>query len=303
MKKINEVIDMSGSIGELKRSFMDACSNKMFSDYVYNLAIKEDILIKYTSSLQDSFSEKQNCVSCDGISSCKNKVAGYCYTPSSDNKRILFSYVACPFEIANVSTSGFLKNITFLNMSKEIKRASFANIFTEDKKRLLIIKYFQKFIKKYLENDSINGLYLSGSFGSGKTYMISALFNELANKDVKSVMVYYPELLRNLKESFKDNYKELFYLVKTAPLLLLDDIGAENVTPWGRDEVLGPILQYRMEEKLPTFFTSNLTIEQLENHLSTSSNAVDKVKARRIVERIKCLTEHLELISDNRRGK
>ena len=31
-------------------------------------------------------------------------------------------------------------------------------------------------------------------------------------------------------------------------MLLLDDIGAENVTAWGRDEVLGPLLQYRMEE-------------------------------------------------------
>ena len=32
-------------------------------------------------------------------------------------------------------------------------------------------------------------------------------------------------------------------------MLLLDDIGAETVTEWSRDEVLGTILQYRMEEK------------------------------------------------------
>ena len=83
--------------------------------------------------------------------------------------------------------------------------------------------------------------------------------------------------------------------------MLLDDIGAENCSAWARDEVLGPILQYRMESHLPTFFTSNLTIEELETSLAATATGVDKVKARRIIERIKQLTTDLELISKNRR--
>ena len=103
------------------------------------------------------------------------------------------------------------------------------------------------------------------------------------------------------KASFQTNYDEQFNYIKKVPLLLLDDIGAENCSNWSRDEVLGPILQYRMENHLPTFFTSNLTLEELENSLAMTSNGVDKVKARRIVERIKQLTTDLELISKNRR--
>jgi len=83
---------------------------------------------------------------------------------------------------------------------------------------------------------------------------------------------------------------------------LLDDIGAENLTAWSRDEVLGPILQYRMDEKLPTFFTSNLNLEELEMHLSISSSGVDKIKARRIIERIKEVSIPMKLESKNRRG-
>ena len=82
---------------------------------------------------------------------------------------------------------------------------------------------------------------------------------------------------------------------------LLDDIGAENVSSFNRDEVLGPILQYRMEEGLPTFFTSNLTLEELEENLSLTTSGSDKVKARRIIERIKQLTKQMELVSKNRR--
>ena len=57
-----------------------------------------------------------------------------------------------------------------------------------------------------------------------------------------------------------------------------------------------------MDNHLPTFFTSNLTLEELEASLATTSSGVDKLKARRIIERIKQLTVQLELVSKNRRG-
>ena len=131
--------------------------------------------------------------------------------------------------------------------------------------------------------------------------MIAALFNELAKKDISSVLVYYPELLRSLKSSFGSDYEEKYEYIKKAPLLLLDDIGAENTTAWSRDEVLGPLLQYRMEEHLPTFFTSNFTLAELEKNLSITANGSEQVKAKRIIERIKQLTVDLSLNSKNRR--
>ena len=125
--------------------------------------------------------------------------------------------------------------------------------------------------------------------------------NELSKKGVKCVVVYYPEFLRDIKASFKTDYDEKFNSVKKAELLLIDDIGAEAVTNYSRDEILSPILQFRMEEHLPTFFTSNLTLDELENHLSITSSGVDKVKARRILERVKQLSMPMELVSKNRR--
>ena len=57
-----------------------------------------------------------------------------------------------------------------------------------------------------------------------------------------------------------------------------------------------------MESHLPTFFTSNLTLQELEVALAITSSGVDKLKARRIVERIKQLTVSLELVSKNKRN-
>ena len=79
-------------------------------------------------------------------------------------------------------------------------------------------------------------------------------------------------------------------------LLLLDDIGAEHITPWSRDEVLEPILQHRMDEKLPTFFTSNFDYSGLEKHFTIGGEVV---YAKRIIERIKYLSKEVQLKCKN----
>ena len=302
MKNINQVLNKNTSELDLLHSYQDACSNKEFKEYTEKLPIKEEIQIKYTSSLLDAFLEYQNCKKCKSMACCKNKVIGYQLTPEKDKNIIRFSYIACKWNIISMKENAYKDNLELFDMPIEIKEASLKEVYTDDKSRIPIIRYFKEFMDKYQKKEMPKGLYLTGSFGSGKTYLIAALLNELAKKKEKCALVYYPELLRNLKSSFQTDYSEKFDFIKKAPVLLLDDIGAENESNWARDEVLGPILQYRMQNHLPTFFTSNLTLDELETALATTSSGVDKVKARRIIERIKQLTIPMELIGKNRRN-
>ena len=301
MQKVNTLVKKS-DITKLKSYYGEALSNKDFKDYVDNLDVSSDVLIKYTSSIEDAVKENNAYKDCPGLKNCPNTLNGHRFTALEDNNSLNFSYVPCSKLIKEENTYAYKKNITCFDLPKEISEASFAKTYRDDNKRLAIFKYFKEFMDEYLKDKKGRGLYLSGSFGSGKTYLIAALFNELAKKNISSALVYYPELLRSLKSSFGSDYEERFDFIKTVPLLLLDDIGAENTTSWSRDEVLGPILQYRMEEELPTFFTSNLTINELESALSITNSGTEKVKAKRIIERIKQLTVPLELISKNRRN-
>ena len=287
---------------KLKQAFMDACSNKEFKKYLELLNIEENLLMKYTSLLEDAYQEFEHCKKCKGLEFCQNQMTGYLTKPEQQFKAINFTYVACKYKKQEIEENEYINHLSYYNMPKEFEKASFKDIYKDDKARMPVIKYFKEFIDQYMKNEPVKGLYLNGSFGSGKTYLISALFNEMAKRKVECASVYYPELLRDLKASFNDNYKEKFNSIMKSPLLLLDDIGAENSSAWSRDEVLGPILQYRMDYGLPTFFTSNLTLEELEKNLSTTNNGVDSVKARRIIERIKQLTTSLDLISKNRRN-
>ena len=231
----------------------------------------------------------------------KNEVEGFVYYPEKYENRLKFSFVACKYKKKELKKEKENKSILY-EMPKEIKNACMKDIDINDKYRFKAIKYLNDFYDKFGLN-SVKGCYLHGSFGCGKSYLVAALLNELAKKNIKVIMMYYPEMLRRLKESFSDGDSFANYMknLKSVDILMIDDIGAETVTPWNRDEVLGTILQYRMDNKLPTFFTSNFTIEELESHFANSNNKDDIVKSRRIMERIKYLTEDIEIISENRR--
>ena len=296
MEKIDKFLNSKISTS-IKQNYIKALEDEAFRRLITQYKIDEEEGMKYTSRLMDSSKEHTNCSNCPSLAACSNSVRGFCLTPKQNKNTINFSYDMCKY----LKKEEYRENVQVFDVAKDIKNASIKNIYTNDKNRIEIIKAIKNFINEYKKGTNPKGIYLHGSFGSGKTYLISALFNELAKSGTTSVIIHTPELLRSLKDSFSTDYSEKFYLLKHTPLLLLDDIGAEYLTAWGRDEVIEPILQYRMDEGLPTFFTSNFTILELEKHFTTASNSIDKVKARRIIERIKQLSVEVELISKNLR--
>ena len=282
---------------ELRREFVLAEKDETFKKLCNKLKLEEDVLMKYTSRLQTTTCELLNCSKCKGLDKCKNDVEGHVYYPDVKNNDLEFSYRPCKYFKENKKKN----NTVFFDTPKILQNASLSDLITE-KERTSILKYIKDFLKKKINNEPVKGMYLSGSFGSGKSYILSALLNELSNKGFNCINVYYPSLLVKLKSSFNEyNYDEVLSEIMNADILLLDDIGAENNSLWSRDEVLGTILQYRMDNDLTTFFTSNLTIEELESVLSETSKGSDVIKARRIIERIKYLTVEEKLISKNKR--
>ena len=283
-------------VNDLKKELNEAKKDEKFIKLCKKLDIDDAIAAKYTSKLQDTLCELDHCKGCKGIFQCKNSYEGHVSYPIKDGNRLIFNFMPCKYtkeildEQEKRSESG-------------LSTARMKDIDITDKKRQEVICYLDEFFNNYSPAKNNVGLYLHGSFGSGKSFLVSALLNELHEKKKASVcMIYFPEALRTLKDDW-DNFGSKIEYLKSVDILLIDDIGAEKVTEWGRDEVLGTILQARMDNQLATFFTSNLTIKELESHLALSNKSDDLVKARRIIERIKQLTNDLELISVNRREK
>lgn len=306
MKKIGSHLNPDGDLNsKLEDSFEDALKNDEFKSFVSKIRLKRQQLIKYTSLLEESCLEYSHCKVCKGIVECRNKLEGYAYLPKVENGSLEFSYRACKFKKKMDKENKFHENTILVNVADDIKNASMKKIYKTDKKRYKTIEFLVSFIKNYKENTHQKGLYLCGNFGCGKTYLIAAAFNELAKEGVKSSIIFWPEFLNGLKASFnsplKSEFNSKYNVIKKSPILLIDDIGSESVTTWSRDEILCPILQYRMDNHLPTFFTSNLDLKALEIHLSITSKGDEIIKAGRIISRIRQLTEYQELVSKNLR--
>lgn len=302
MKSAQEQVNnlkVKNTENELLKNYNEAIKDKNFVALLKKLKISDEVAMKYTSKLETTVKELENCKSCPNLLACKNKMEGCVSFPTVDGKILHFDYVACKYKNKSLFEEKY--NTIIFDEPASIKNAKMSDIDLSDKNRAKAIKWVKNFYTKYQDNKNIKGCYLHGSFGSGKTFILAALLNELAKKKVSTTIIYYPEMLRNLKESFYDDFDVKMNNLKKTDILLIDDIGAETVTSWSRDEILGTILQYRMDEKLPTLFTSNLTIDELETHLANTKNSIDIVKAKRIIERIKQLTEDLELVSENRR--
>lgn len=294
MKNVSGIVDNKGY--DLKREFRENLKDETFKSLVEKLKIHENVGCLYSTSLMDSVIELKNCKQCTSLMQCRNKLIGHYLYPKVEGKIIDLVYVPCKFKREN---DKLLRER--MTADKEYQLARFKEIDMTDKKRINVIKWLKDFFDNYDGIKEQKGLYLHGSFGSGKTYLIYALLNELKmKKNVQYEAVYFPKMLQDLKEDW-DSYGEKMEYYQSVPILFLDDIGAESVSEWARDEVLGTILQSRMNNHLTTFFTSNLTYQELEYNLSLAKNSLDKVKGRRIMERIKQLTVDMEMVAENKR--
>lgn len=278
----------------LKSNYEKACMDSSFKKLVHQIGASDKTAMKYTSSLENTVKELGHCAKCPGLMYCENRLEGHVFYPTVDNKQIIFSYAPCKkkreFDKAASEKS---------SRDKDLRNAKMADIEI-DKERKDVVKWMKNFYDTYNVNGNFKGLYLHGNFGCGKTYLIAALFNELAKKKIRTEIVYFPKLLADIKNDF-DSFGDTLEYLEDVDLLLIDDIGAEKVTEWSRDEVLGTILQQRMNNYKTTFFTSNLDLEQLEEHLKLNNYSDDEIKCRRILQRVKQLSEEMQLIGENKR--
>ena len=212
------------------------------------------------------------------------------------------SYEETPELIAAEKEVAIKKRLNLINFPSSLKNVSFLDVYRDDVQRFTVLKRMIEFVNDYPNN--LKGLYLYGDFGVGKSFMVAALAHDLSEKrGVSSTLLHYPSFVIDAKNAISDgSVKTLVDEIKLSEVLILDDIGAEQSTAWVRDEILQVILQYRMQENLPTFFTSNFNFEDLEQHFAKGKHGNDETwEARRVMERIRYLAEETRLEGVNRR--
>lgn len=255
------------------------------------------ITVFNVNDFAEALKQAKNCKECKGLEFCKNPNVGFKF---SFDKYENFELTECKYASIKRMAENSNSLIKTLYIPEKIMNATFANYDVNSESRQKLYKKTIEFIQQFKEDEEVRGFYLYGTYGVGKTYTLACIANELARNNIKSLLIYFPDLVIDLKDSIgTSRFQDLMNMLKSIDVLMLDDLGSENMTPWLRDEILGPILNYRILEGKPVFISSNLNYNDLKTHLAIDKSPASNTKAERLISRLQGLVKSLDM-NDNK---
>jgi len=267
-------------------------------EWIDRLSLEEAEVLAASAEWWTWLEEEAACASCPGIDMCPHRLKGYRAVPTKEDGRFFFRYEPCAEWHKTTEAERRRRLFRLIGVPEEFREVRFSDAEEDDGNREAI-----RAVRKFVEDfPRVRGLYLYGTFGVGKSFLAACAANELVERGHSVYFVYVPSLVLELRASLDDGeFLPKISELMQADLLILDDIGAENATPWVRDEVLMPLLQGRTQAGRPIIFTSNLSIQDLlENYLLGASD-IEAGKVYRLVERIRSYADVYHVKGRNRR--
>ena len=178
-------------------------------------------------------------------------------------------------------------------VGERFRSRSFAT-FRESPATSRAVAVCKRFCAAVKRDPKVPGLLLTGDCGTGKTHLAVAILREAAEAGIPGMFVVVPDLLAKMRASFNTKDGKAGALVETAknaPLLVLDDLGAEDPKAWVV-ELVYVLINHRYEHMLPTVITTNY-----------SGNELEAVFGRRIMSRLAEMTTPVNIRAEDYRMK
>ena len=281
--------------------------NKDINELKNNLYIRQFIQDNNLSDefLNDNYNvflrvlkSNEKCVNCLGLDNCSQLSKGQRLSLSYDG--VLIEEIEyCKYGLNKLGNENLKNSYVYCDVPANLFDIDLNNIQYEDFQKQLYLK-----LASILHKKTDKGLYISGDLGVGKTYLCIALCNSLVKNGSKVGFVKVSSFFNEMKSLIgrNESLDRKINTLKTCDYLVLDDIGSETVSEFVRDDILFPILDYRLENKLVTIFTSNLNKEDLFKHYQYDRKEKSNImNAKRLMERIDILTEDYVLDGKNLR--
>ncbi|MBN1439241.1 MAG: ATP-binding protein [Anaerolineales bacterium] len=223
---------------------------------------------------------RPNCPICGGVGYLRKNV------PVGDPEFGRVSPCVCMQGILQSQASERLYRFSNLDRLKHMTFESFS-----PRGRVALSPIAQKSLEQaynlaYTFAQTRNGwLLLEGRFGCGKTHLAAAIANFSADHGIPTMFLTAPDLLDWLRASFEgsdERFSRRFEEIRQVPLLILDDFGTQNATPWAQEKLF-QLLDYRYVNQNPTVITTNLRLEEIEGRIRSRLADSERVNRVRIL--------------------
>lgn len=173
-------------------------------------------------------------------------------------------------------------------IKKRFQQRTFANFIRDTPERRRCYDTAKTYADSFPQRaERGEGLYIEGTYGTGKTHLTAAIALQLIGCGVPVVCKTSGDLLADIKEAFDSGDAteyEILKAYKTVDLLIVDDLGKEQCTEWSVS-TLYSILNDRYEDMKPTIITTNYNADELVRALTPKGS--DGTKARAIISRLR----------------
>jgi len=124
-----------------------------------------------------------------------------------------------------------------------------------------IVKYFkEEFIPNF--NNIDENILFYGNSGTGKTFLSCCIAKELLDSGHLVVYRTIDELIKNLREIIFENNQELEDLLINCDFLIIDDLGAEQITDFSTTEFFN-LLNKKLLKKKKMLVSTNLSLSDI----------------------------------------
>ena len=142
----------------------------------------------------------------------------------------------------------------------------------------------KKYVDKLIKGTTNKGLFITGAYGVGKTYLASCIANEIIKNGKSVIFGTLIQLLDFIRDSYSDSEvsdKDYLNLYSSVDLLVIDDLGKEKPTEWVLEKLF-LIVNNRYNNYLPIVITTNYNRNQLRERLCINKNysIVDSIISR-----------------------
>ena len=233
-------------------------------------------------NIKSSYTEEEFCSNCNTRTVRKyfiKKDKTLSFEDDDNTGETIFLPVMC--ECRKKEESIYKQKLKESTVQEQDKWKTFAEFKVNSNADRQLKDLLYGFIKKLGNNNARqNGLIAIGASGVGKTFAFQCLATAIKQKGRNVKYINVNKIIDDVRNTFDlaDRETEVVDKYKKVAFLFIDDFGSERKTEFAMN-VIYKLIDYRYSNKLPTFFTSNYTLDQLEEGAT--------IDQERIISRIK----------------